>query len=105
HGVIFGENGAIVEQVSRGATLSLAESDYQLVRNQGLRMSFDIPVRRAGAFQVRVVARDRPSSRIGSAGQYVLVPDLKNKKLAVSGILLGENRAEQTRTKSGTTAI
>jgi VWFA-related protein len=103
HGVVFGENGVIVAQVSRGATLNLPESDYQFAINQGLRMSFDIPVKRPGAFQVRVVARDQPSSRIGSAGQYVLVPDLKNKKLAVSGILLAENGANQTITNPGTT--
>jgi VWFA-related protein len=103
HGVVFGENGAIVEQVTRSATLSLSESDYQYIRNEGIRLSFDIPVKRSGAFQVRVAARDRPSSRIGSAGQYVLVPDLKNKKLAVSGILLAENGANQTITNPGAT--
>lgn len=103
HGVVFGENGAIVEQVTRSATLSLSESDYQYIRNEGIRLSFDIPVKRSGAFQVRVAARDRPSSRIGSAGQYVLVPDLKNKKLSVSGILLAENGANQTITNPGTT--
>lgn len=102
HGVVFGDNGVVVEQVTRGATLSLPESDYQHARSQGVRLSFDIPVKRAGAFQVRVAARDRPSSRIGSAGQFVLVPDLKKKQMAVSGILLAENGADQSITNVGT---
>lgn len=102
HGVVFGDNGAIVEQVTRGASLNMAESDYQQARTQGLRLSFDIPVKRAGAFQVRVAARDRPSSRIGSAGQFVLVPDLKKKQMAVSGIVLAENGADQSITNAGT---
>ena len=102
HGVVFGDNGAVVEQVTRGATLSLPESDYQQARSQGIRLSFDIPVKRAGAFQVRVAARDRPSSRIGSAGQFVLVPDLKKKQMAVSGIILAENGADQSITNAGT---
>ncbi|HEX7330734.1 MAG TPA: VWA domain-containing protein [Pyrinomonadaceae bacterium] len=102
HGVVFGDNGVVVEQVTRGATLSLPESDYQHARSQGVRLSFDIPVKRAGAFQVRVAARDRPSSRIGSAGQFVLVPDLKKKQMAVSGIVLAENGADQSITNAGT---
>lgn len=102
HGVVFGDNGAVVEQVTRGATLSMPESDYQQARSQGIRLSFDIPVKRAGAFQVRVAARDRPSSRIGSAGQLVLVPDLKKKQMAVSGIVLAENGADQSITNAGT---
>ena len=102
HGVVFGDNGAVVEQVTRGASLSLPESDYQQARSQGVRLSFDIPVKSAGAFQVRVAARDRPSSRIGSAGQFVLVPDLKKKQMAVSGIVLAENGADQAITNAGT---
>lgn len=102
HGVVFGDNGAIVEQVTRGATLSLPESDYQQARNQGIRLNFDIPVKRPGAFQVRVAVRDRPSSRIGSAGQFVLVPDLKKKQMAVSGIVLAESGADQSITNPGT---
>ena len=102
HGVIFGENGAIVEKVTRSATLSLPESDYQQAKSQGIRLSFDIPVKRSGAFQVRVAARDRPSSRIGSAGQFVLVPDLKKKQMAVSGIVLAESGADQSITNAGT---
>ena len=102
HGVVFGDNGAILEKVTRGANLSLPESDYQQAREQGIRLSFDIPVKRSGAFQVRVAARDRPSSRIGSAGQFVLVPDLKKKQVAVSGIVLAENGADQSITNAGT---
>jgi len=89
HGVLFGDNGAIVEQARRGATLSLSQSDYEYALENGMGLAFDIPVKRAGAFQVRLAARDRVSSRIGSAGEFVVVPDLRNKKLAVSGVVLG----------------
>ena len=102
HGVVFGDNGAILEKVTRGATLSMPESDYQQAKSQGIRLSFDIPVKRSGAFQVRVAARDRPSSRIGSAGQFVLVPDLTKKQMAVSGIVLAESGADQSITNAGT---
>ena len=89
HGVVFGDNGAIVEQLRRGLTISLPPSGYQDALKNGLGLSVDIPVKRSGAFQVRVAVRDRKSSKIGSTGEFVSVPDLKNKRLAVSGIVLG----------------
>jgi VWFA-related protein len=89
HGVIFGDNGSIVSQRTRGGTVSLSQSDYEYAMENGMTLTFDIPVKNAGAFQVRIAARDRASSRIGSAGEFVAVPDLKNKKLAVSGVILG----------------
>src|SRR5262249_42826851 len=59
HGVIFGDNGAVVAQATNGATVSLSESDYQRAIRDGMQVTFDIPVKRAGAYQVRIAARDR----------------------------------------------
>jgi VWFA-related protein len=96
HGVIYGDNGTIVQHISQGANLSLSNEDYEQAMRYGMGVGFDMPVKRTGSFQVRVVAKDKTSSKIGSAGQFVVVPDLKNKKMAVSGIVLGENGADQT---------
>jgi hypothetical protein len=98
HGVVFGDNGAIIEQLRRGLTISLPENEYAAAIKNGLGLSVDIPVKRNGAFQVRVAIRDRKTSKIGSAGEFVSVPDLKNKRAAVSGIVLGDGsrgRSEQ----------
>lgn len=92
HGVIFGDNGAVVAKAANGATVSLTESEYQQALREGMQVTFDIPVKRAGPFQVRIAARDKASLRLGSAGQFVTVPDLSKKKLAVSGIVLGTGR-------------
>jgi VWFA-related protein len=98
HGVVFGDNGAIIEQLRRGLTISLPENEYAAAVKNGLGFNVDIPVKRNGAFQVRVAVRDRKTSKIGSAGEFVMVPDLRNKRLAVSGIVLGggsRGRSEQ----------
>ena len=102
HGVLFGNNGAIAQQVKRGATVSLSEPDYQQAMANGIALNFDMPVRHAGAYQTRLAVRDRTSSEIGSAGQFVLVPDLRNKRPAVSGIILGIPNADQTVSNAGT---
>jgi len=92
HSVVFGDNGMVVNQSTRSATLNLSQSDYEYALRNGLQIVFDIPVKRAGSYQVRIAARDRSSSHIGSAGQFVAVPDLTKKKLAVSGIVMGTAR-------------
>jgi hypothetical protein len=89
HGVIFGDNGAVVEQRTGGTTLNLSKSDYEHALRYGMQFTLDIPVKRPGAYQVRIAARDRASKRLGSAGQFVDVPNLKDKKLALSGIVMG----------------
>jgi len=101
HGVVFGNNGAIAQQMKRGATVSLSEPDYKQAMANGIALSFDMPVKRAGTYQARLAVRDRPSSRIGSAGQFVLVPDLRNKRPAVSGIILGLPNADKTVSNAG----
>ncbi len=89
HGVIFGDNGTVVEHRARGATLNLVDHDYEYAMRNGLALRFDMPVKRPGSYQVRIATRDRSSSKIGTAGQFVEVPDINKKKLAVSGIVLG----------------
>jgi VWFA-related protein len=48
----------------------------------------DLPVKKAGPYQFRVVVRDVATGRMGSASEVVAVPDLKAGRLAVSGILV-----------------
>lgn len=88
HGVIYGDNGAVMELAKGGGTIKLSESEYQHAMRNGVGISFDMPVKRHGFYQVRVAVRDKNSSKMGSAGEFVTVPNLKDNKLAVSGIVL-----------------
>lgn len=42
-----------------------------------------------GIYQVRVAARDEKSGRVGSAMDWVVIPDLTKKQLTLSSLLLG----------------
>ena len=88
HGVIYGDNGLVADQIKYTSVVSLPNNNYERALREGIRLRFDMPAKRPGAYQMRVAARDLASSRIGSAGQFVAVPNLKNKQLAVSGIVL-----------------
>jgi VWFA-related protein len=89
HGIIFGNNGAVIDQLKRGATVRLSEREYARVSKDGLGFIIDLPVKRPGDYQMRVAIRDRVSSRIGSAGQFVSVPNLKDQSGGVGGLVLG----------------
>jgi VWFA-related protein len=91
HGVILGDNGSILEQVKHTAVLSLRENEYQQALRGGLNLRLDLPAKRPGSYQVRIAVRDQDSAKIGSAGKFVTVPDLKDQHLAVSGIVLSDN--------------
>jgi len=88
HGVIYGTNGVPIEQVRHNGVVSLPDEAYRQALSDGIRIRFDMPAKKPGAYHVRVAALDVASSRIGAAGQFVLVPDLTNKRLAASGIVL-----------------
>jgi VWFA-related protein len=87
HGAIFGENGTVEAQVKRGAVLNLRQNEYEQALRDGLNLRLDIPAKEPGSYQVRVAVRDEKSAKIGSAGEFVTVPDLK-KHLATSGVVL-----------------
>jgi VWFA-related protein len=93
----FGDNGVPVDSIGRTYTMELPEAAYNRAQRDGLVYYLTVPVKKPGAYQLRLSFRDSVSERIGSAGQFVEVPDLKKNRLAVSGLVLsGANPAEKT---------
>jgi hypothetical protein len=54
-----------------------------------------------GIYQVRVAARDERSGRVGSAIQWIVIPDLTKNQLTLSSVLLGGQVLED-KSKEGT---
>jgi hypothetical protein len=86
--VLFGENGSVRDEQSRLVILQLQDDAYQRALKNGIVYSLDTPLKQSGAFQFRVALRDQGSTKIGSAGQFIQVPNLTNGKLALSGLAL-----------------
>ncbi len=91
-GVAFGANGAVVDQRGITQTMRLPEADYARAVRSGYFYTFNVPVKRAGAYQLRVAVRDTATGRVGSASQFVEVPDLKQKRIALSGLVLSGSK-------------
>jgi VWFA-related protein len=86
--ILFGDNGRPVDQQNREVKLRLSKESYQSALQSGLVYTLDTPIKQAGAFQYRVALRDQSSGRIGSAGQFVQVPNLTNGHMALSGLVV-----------------
>jgi VWFA-related protein len=93
----FGDNGDIVDQLEKSYTLSLKGEAYKKVLDDGFVYQFAFPVKKAGAYQYRVAIRDAQGGKIGSASQFIEVPNLSKKHLATSSLVIENLTAEQWR--------
>ncbi|MDX6695546.1 MAG: hypothetical protein QOF02_3149 [Blastocatellia bacterium] len=82
----FDERGGVIEQVARHEAIQVKGATQQRLLRNGLVYAFDVPVKKAGSYQLRVAVRDAASERTGSAQQLIEAPDLTSAKLALSGI-------------------
>jgi VWFA-related protein len=98
----FGDNGVPVDQSGRTYTLQLPEALYKQTQRDGLVYYVTVPIKKPGAYQLRISLRDTRTERIGSASQFVEVPDLSKNRLALSGVVLrGEQASERSAAASG----
>ncbi len=87
--VAFGDNGQVVDQLSYPQTVRASnDADFQRIVDNGLVYILNFPLKKGGPYQMRVAVRDAASGRTGAARQFVEAPDLKNNRLALSGIVL-----------------
>ncbi|HVS82281.1 MAG TPA: VWA domain-containing protein [Pyrinomonadaceae bacterium] len=92
--ITFGDNGVPVDQNGRTYTLKLPDELYKRAMRDGLVYYVTVPIKKPGAYQLRMSLRDTSSERIGAASQFIEAPDLKKDRLALSGIVIrGENSA------------
>jgi VWFA-related protein len=93
-GVTFSDTGLAVDQRGVSQTLSMEEAAYRRALRSGILYTINVPVKKPGAYQLRVALRDNGGDRIGSASQFVEVPDLRKGRLALSGVVVsGEAQA------------
>jgi len=84
----FGDNGVVVDQLSRRQTMQVRGPVYQRLMKEGFTYHLTVPIKKPGAYQLRTAIRDDASGRVGAASQFIDVPDIKKNRLVVSGILL-----------------
>ncbi len=77
-----------MQQRQRHQEIRLDEDQYRRALREGFLFNLLDLIKEPGTFLIRAVVRDSASARIGSASQYVQVPDTRKGQLAMSGIFL-----------------
>jgi VWFA-related protein len=86
--VLFGGEGRVLDQLAQRQTINIKGEAYTDLLRDGLNYVLDLPVKLSGATQIRVAVRDSLSEHVGSARQFIEVPDLSKNLLTLSGIVL-----------------
>lgn len=91
----YGDAGVAKDKISKNYTLMLTGADYDVIKRSGLVYDFTLLIKDPGAYQLRVAIRDVAANRVGSASQFVEIPNLKKGRLSLSGVMLQSTPYEE----------
>jgi len=84
----FGDNGEIVGREARSYNLTVRGDGFQKLLDHGFVYALDVPIKKPGGYQLRVAVRDPRVERVGSASQFIDVPDISRNRLTLSGLVV-----------------
>ena len=90
--VTLGEDGQIVDQVALTETIRAKPAKLERFLKEGMLYGMNVPVKKPGAYQLRIAVRDSATGKVGSASHYIEVPDVKKDKLTLSSLVITGNR-------------
>lgn len=85
--VTMDDKNKVIDEFTHSHTFKVPAAAVPTIEKNGLLYSADVKVQKPGVYNFRVALRDVNSKRIGSASQVIEVPDLKQKRLFVSGLV------------------
>ena len=87
-GLVFNGDGVERAQLSTGFEVALTQEAATEALRDGLVYTLRVPIRSPGGYQVRFAVRDRTSGALGSAGEFLDIPDIAGGAFALSGLVL-----------------
>jgi hypothetical protein len=84
---VAGERNEPAQMVTKEAALRLTDSNFQQAISEGFTYRFGVPAPRAGLYEVRVAIQDVSGGKLGSAREFVEVPDVKNGRPGISSVV------------------
>ncbi|HEY6401789.1 MAG TPA: VWA domain-containing protein [Blastocatellia bacterium] len=91
---VFDEKGKAAASFSERVNLNIKPERLELALKNGISYR-RLMALKPGFYQARVAVREEGSGRIGSASKWVEVPDIGNKQLTLSGVLLSAASGDQ----------
>lgn len=91
----FGDGGVVVDQTQKRYTMTVPEAEFKRISKEGFVYQFSFPVKKPGGYQVRVALIDIDTMKVGSANQFLEVPNLKKDRVVISGVVVEAMSAVQ----------
>lgn len=91
----FNVSGDVIDQIGKSYTITVDEPVQKLISERGITYDFIFPMKKDGAYQLRVAVLDKTSGKIGSASQLIEIPNVNKNRLTLSGIVLENISFEQ----------
>jgi VWFA-related protein len=87
-GFLFDSQGKLADNFSDTIALNFLPKTYEETLKRGLLSTRTMNLK-PGVYQMRVFVRETDSGLIGTANNYIDIPDLKSDRLALSSIFIG----------------
>ena len=85
-------DGKQVDIAYKRGVIQTRGKTFENMQKNGIAFLMHVPVKKPGSYLMRVVLYDNKSEQLGSATQFVDVPDIHKKELALSGIVLASGK-------------
>src|SRR5215467_14315121 len=96
-GFVLDTNGKTVDGFSEELSLNLLPEHYEQSLKNGFLATRALTVK-PGIYQMRVLVREGDTGKLGTANNYIEVPNLKSDRLALSSIFTAPARDQQGKT-------
>jgi VWFA-related protein len=98
---VFGPDGEPAGYINKNYVFAVRASSMPRLLEKGIIYPMIVPIDKPGFYQLKMAVRDTKSGKIGSASQFVEIPDLKSKHLALSGIVLQNLSVAELKARMG----
>ena len=86
--VTLDEKNNVVDEFTKTHTFSVEPAALPFIAKNGLIYSADVKVTKPGFYNFRVAMRNASSGRLGTVSQSVEIPDLKRRRMYISGLTM-----------------
>lgn len=95
-GVVLNDHGDQAKGAGYRRRLNVSPLSATTIQsgNDGVIFNYRVPLS-PGLYQVRVAARDEKTGKVGSAMQWIEIPDLKSRRLTLSSVMLSGHEANE----------
>ncbi len=97
----FDAEGRVLDERSKNFTVTVTDTQYDVLIKRGLIATFGLPLKKSGGHQLRLAVRDVSSARIGTANQFIDIPPVDSGKFGMSGAILSSGSSTALAAKEG----